>query len=82
MTAHQLAMKMVREVLAETGETVTASIGTNMYLAKIAMDIYPHNLNLSIRFDEEPENLLLSCLVYYILRIYIREEVGIECLMY
>ena len=39
MTAHQLAMKMVREVLAETGITATAGIGTNMYLAKVAMDI-------------------------------------------
>jgi DNA polymerase V len=30
---------MIREVLAETGITATAGIGTNMYLAKIAMDI-------------------------------------------
>ena len=39
MTARQLAMKMVRAVLAETGITATAGIGTNMYLAKVAMDI-------------------------------------------
>lgn len=39
MTAHELAMKMIREVLAETGVTATAGIGTNMYLCKIAMDI-------------------------------------------
>lgn len=39
MTPHELAMKMVREVLAETGITATAGIGTNLYLAKIAMDI-------------------------------------------
>lgn len=39
MTAHELAMAMIREVLAETGITATAGIGTNMYLAKIAMDI-------------------------------------------
>ena len=39
MTAHELAMKMVREVLAETGITATAGIGTNLYLAKLAMDI-------------------------------------------
>lgn len=38
-TAHDLAMKMIREVLAETGITATAGIGTNLYLAKIAMDI-------------------------------------------
>lgn len=39
MTAHELAVKMVREVLAKTGITATAGIGTNMYLCKIAMDI-------------------------------------------
>ena len=39
MTAHELAVKMIREVLAETGITATAGIGTNMYLCKIAMDI-------------------------------------------
>lgn len=39
MTAHELAMKMIREVLSETGITATAGIGTNLYLAKVAMDI-------------------------------------------
>ncbi len=39
LSAHQLAMKMVRAVLRETGITATAGIGTNLYLAKIAMDI-------------------------------------------
>ena len=39
MTAHELAMKMIREVLYETRITATAGIGTNLYLAKIAMDI-------------------------------------------
>ncbi len=39
MTAHELAMTMVREVLDETGITATAGIGTNLYLCKIAMDI-------------------------------------------
>ena len=39
MTARQLTMTMVRAVLYETGITATAGIGTNMYLAKIAMDI-------------------------------------------
>jgi len=39
LTAHELAMKMVKEVLRETGITATAGIGTNLYLAKIAMDI-------------------------------------------
>jgi len=39
MTAHELAMKIIREVLAETGVTATAGIGTNLYLCKVAMDI-------------------------------------------
>ncbi len=38
-TAHDLAMKIIRHVLAKTGITATAGIGTNMYLCKIAMDI-------------------------------------------
>ena len=39
MTAHELVMEMIREVLYTTGITATAGIGTNMYLAKVAMDI-------------------------------------------
>ncbi|MBR4788504.1 MAG: DNA methylase [Bacteroidales bacterium] len=39
MSAHELAMKMIRDVLEQTGITATAGIGTNMYLCKIAMDI-------------------------------------------
>lgn len=39
MTAKELVTKMIQEVYKETGITATAGIGTNMYLAKIAMDI-------------------------------------------
>ncbi|MDD6319838.1 MAG: DNA methylase [Oscillospiraceae bacterium] len=39
MTARELAMTMIRDVLHETGITATAGIGTNLYLAKVAMDI-------------------------------------------
>ena len=39
MAAHELAMKMIRDVLSQTGITATAGIGTNMYLCKVAMDI-------------------------------------------
>ena len=39
MTAHELARKMISDVLSTTGITATAGIGTNLYLAKIAMDI-------------------------------------------
>ena len=36
---HDLAVKMIRDVLKTTGITATVGIGTNMYLAKVAMDI-------------------------------------------
>ena len=37
--ARVLAMTMVRDVLNTTGITATVGIGTNLYLAKVAMDI-------------------------------------------
>ena len=39
MNGHELAMTMIHAVLKETGITAAAGIGTNMYLAKVAMDI-------------------------------------------
>ena len=39
MTAYELARKMIHDVQSKTGITATAGIGTNLYLAKIAMDI-------------------------------------------
>ena len=39
LTARELAMKLILEVLNETGITATAGIGTNLYLCKVAMDI-------------------------------------------
>lgn len=39
MTARELAMTMIQDVLRTTGITATAGIGTNMYLCKVAMDI-------------------------------------------
>ncbi len=40
MSAREFAVKVIREILRKTGITATAGIGTNLYLAKIAMDIY------------------------------------------
>ena len=37
--AHTLAMRLIKEVLKETGVTATAGIGPNLYLCKVAMDI-------------------------------------------
>lgn len=39
MSARELAMKMILDVLENTGITATVGIGTNLYLCKIAMDI-------------------------------------------
>ena len=39
LSAKELAMKMIKAILKETGITATAGIGTNLYLCKIAMDI-------------------------------------------
>lgn len=39
LSARELTMKMIKEVHRTTGITATAGIGTNLYLAKIAMDI-------------------------------------------
>ncbi|MCF0110602.1 MAG: DNA methylase [Erysipelotrichaceae bacterium] len=38
-TARELAMRMMKDVLHHTGVTATCGIGTNMYLAKVAMDV-------------------------------------------
>ena len=38
-SAHELARRIIRDVLTTTGITATAGIGTNLYLAKVAMDI-------------------------------------------
>ncbi len=38
-TAHELAVRVIHDVLKETGITATAGIAPNLYLCKIAMDI-------------------------------------------
>jgi len=39
LSPHDLAMKIILDVLQTTGITATAGIGTNLYLAKVAMDV-------------------------------------------
>ena len=39
LSARELAMKIILDVLKTTGITATAGIGTNLYLCKVAMDI-------------------------------------------
>lgn len=48
LSAHDFAMRLILDVLKETGITATAGIGTNLYLAKIAMDI----MSKHIKADE------------------------------
>ena len=44
LSARDFALRMVRTVFEETGITATAGIGTNLYLAKIAMDVNAKNM--------------------------------------
>ena len=50
MTAEQLTQSIIADVLDTTGITATGGIGTNLYLAKIAMDIVakhsPNNIGI------------------------------------
>jgi DNA polymerase V len=39
VTARELAMRIIHDVLRSTGITATAGIGSNLYLGKVAMDI-------------------------------------------
>ena len=39
LSARELAMRIILDVLRETGITATAGIGTNLFLAKVAMDV-------------------------------------------
>ena len=66
-TPHYLAMTMIRDVLKNTGITATAGIGTNLYLAKVAMDIVakkapPDKDGVRIaELDEMSYRMLLWC---------------------
>ena len=44
MTAHDFAMLMIRDVLRTTGITATAGIGPNLFLCKVAMDIWAKHI--------------------------------------
>ena len=44
LSAEELARRMIEDVLAQTGITATAGIGTNLYLCKVAMDIWAKHI--------------------------------------
>ncbi|MBQ4650151.1 MAG: Y-family DNA polymerase [Firmicutes bacterium] len=53
MNGRQLAQKIIDEVLAETGITAACGIGTNLYLAKVALDITAKHWPGNISFLDE-----------------------------
>lgn len=56
MSAEELAIAMIQEVLRETGITATAGIGSNLYLSKIAMDI------VAKHSEENEDGVRMACL--------------------
>lgn len=54
MTAKELALQIMADIKATTGITATAGIGTNLYLAKVALDITAKHVKENIGYlDEE-----------------------------
>ena len=53
LTAKEMAQKLMDAVMEETGITATAGIGTNLYLAKIAMDIVAKHIEDHIGILDE-----------------------------
>ena len=45
VTAREFAVRLIREVLQGTGITATAGIGSNLFLAKVAMDIVAKHIS-------------------------------------
>ena len=54
MSAEELAKKIIDHILKDTGITATVGIGTNLFLAKVALDITAKHSNTNIGYlDEE-----------------------------
>lgn len=54
MTAEELAIEIMTDIKETTGITATAGIGTNLYLAKVALDITAKHVKDNIGYlDEE-----------------------------
>ena len=45
LTKREFTLKIIKDILNKTGITATAGIGSNMYLAKVAMDIVAKHIN-------------------------------------
>lgn len=44
LTPREMTMTMIRDIVRTTGITATSGIGTNLYLAKVAMDIHAKHI--------------------------------------
>ncbi|MDL2302475.1 DNA repair protein [Lachnospiraceae bacterium OttesenSCG-928-D06] len=53
MNARELATKMLQDIKEHTGITATAGIGTNLYLAKVALDINAKHVKDNIAYLDE-----------------------------
>ena len=53
MKASQLATKVIHDIYKQTGITATCGVGTNLYLAKIAMDIVAKHAHGTINLDHK-----------------------------
>ncbi|WP_099469327.1 Y-family DNA polymerase [Konateibacter massiliensis] len=53
MEAKELAVRIMKDIKAETGVTATGGIGTNLYLAKIALDITAKHTRDNIGYLDE-----------------------------
>lgn len=53
LTAKELAVKIMDDIRNETGVTATCGIGTNLYLAKIALDITAKHVKDNIGYLDE-----------------------------
>lgn len=60
MTAKELGIKIMQDILQTTGITATCGIGTNLYLAKIALDITAKHVKdkIGILNEESYQNTL------------------------
>ena len=53
LSAREMAVELMKAVMDETGITATAGVGTNLYLAKIAMDIVTKHVDDHIGILDE-----------------------------
>ena len=53
VTAREMALMLMKAVMDETGITATAGVGSNMYLAKVAMDIVAKHVDDHIGILDE-----------------------------